>query len=299
MTKLDSITKLAVIGAGQMGGGIAQVCAAAGYDVSLCDLDQTRAGVGKANIATSLQRLVLKGKLAADGAQWILGKIITPDLTAGLAGADLAIEAVTESFPLKADLFKRIDHGLRPGALIASNTSSISITKLAACTGRPEQVIGLHFMNPVPVMKLLEIVLGTRTSPETLATAQALGAKLGKSVIVSKDHPGFIINRILIPLLNEACFALQEGVATAEDIDAGARLGLNHPMGPLELADLIGLDTVLAISEVLLAELGDDKYRPATILRNLVAAGFLGRKTGRGFYVYDRGDRPSRVPPGQ
>ncbi len=200
--------------------------------------------------------------------------------------ADIAVEAATENLEIKLAIFRDADRALPPGAILASNTSSISITKLGAVTSRPERVIGMHFMNPVPVMKLVEIVRGLETTDETYGVVRDLSLKLGKTVITSKDVPGFLVNRILIPLLNEACFALEQGVGTAEDIDTGAKLGLNHPMGPLELADLIGLDTVLAIAEVLHRELGDPKYRPSTVLRNMVAAGWLGRKAGRGFYDY-------------
>jgi 3-hydroxybutyryl-CoA dehydrogenase len=199
----------------------------------------------------------------------------------------VAVEAATENEQLKIGLFARADEALPPASILASNTSSISITKLAAATRRAERVIGMHFMNPVPLMKLCEIVRGVQTSDDTYATIRGLAEKFGKTVITSQDRPGFLVNRILLPLLNEACFALQEGVGSAEDIDAGARLGLNHPMGPLELSDLIGLDTVLAIADVLHREIGDSKYRAPTLLRNLVAAGWLGKKTGRGFYRYD------------
>jgi 3-hydroxybutyryl-CoA dehydrogenase len=216
----------------------------------------------------------------------LLARIVAADGLGGLADVDLAVEAATESFDVKLEIFRAADRALPAGAILASNTSSISITKLAAATSRPERVIGMHFMNPVPVMKLVEIVRGLQTSDETHAVVRDLALTLGKTVITSRDAPGFLVNRILIPLLNEACFALEQGVGSAEDIDTGAKLGLNHPMGPLELADLIGLDTVLAIAEVLHRDLGDDKYRPATVLRNMVAAGWLGRKSGRGFYDY-------------
>jgi 3-hydroxybutyryl-CoA dehydrogenase len=283
---VTSVRRLGVIGAGQMGRGIAQVAAASGCEVVLCDATVALAEGGKAQIATALGKLVDKGKMTAPDRDALLARIRTAEGVAGLAGADLAVEAATENVEIKLGIFRDADRALPAGAILASNTSSISITKLAAATSRPERVIGMHFMNPVPVMKLVEIVRGLQTSDETHATVVDLAVKLGKTVITSKDAPGFLVNRILLPLLNEACFALEQGVGTAEDIDTGAKLGLNHPMGPLELADLIGLDTVLAIAEVLHRELGDDKYRPATLLRNMVAAGWLGRKSGRGFYDY-------------
>jgi 3-hydroxybutyryl-CoA dehydrogenase len=197
------------------------------------------------------------------------------------------VEAVTERVELKLELFRKLDAAVKPGAILASNTSSISITKIAAVTGRPDRVIGMHFMNPVPLMKLVEVIRALQTSDETYASTVEMAGRFNKTVVTAKDAPGFIVNRILIPLLNEACFALQEGVGSAKDIDEGIKLGLNHPMGPLELADLIGLDTVLAIAEVLHRDLGDDKYRPANVLRKHVEAGWLGRKTGRGFHRYD------------
>lgn len=285
--------RLGVIGAGQMGRGIAQVAAAAGLEVVLCDATQALADAGKTQIAAVLAKQVDKGKLAAEARQDLLDRIAPAAGMTDLATADMAVEAVTEALDLKLDIFRRADAALPAGAILASNTSSISITRLAAATGRADRVIGMHFMNPVPLMKLVEIVRGAQTSDATYEAVAALAGRLGKTMITSKDAPGFLVNRMLIPFLNEACFALQEGLSTPEDIDTGARLGLNHPMGPLELADLIGLDTVLAIAEVLHREFGDPKYRPPTLLRNLVAAGWYGRKTRRGFYAYD--DRGQKV----
>lgn len=285
--KATTIKRFGVIGAGQMGRGIAQVAAAAGLEVVLCDISRDLAEQGKAQIAAILTKLVDKGKMAAEARQALLDRIALADGIDGLSAVDIAVEAVTESFDVKSRIFRLADAAMPKGAILASNTSSISITRLAAATGRPELVIGMHFMNPVPLMKLVEIVRGVQTSDATYEAVRALSEELGKTVITSKDQPGFIVNRMLIPFLNEACFALQEGLSTAEDIDAGARLGLNHPMGPLELADLIGLDTVLSIAEVLHREFGDSKYRAPTMLRNLVAAGWLGKKSGRGFYQYD------------
>jgi 3-hydroxybutyryl-CoA dehydrogenase len=270
-----------------MGAGIAQVAAAAGLDVSLADVSLDRAAKGKQGIERQLGRLVEKGKMAREAVDALLARIEPCVSGASYGAADVAIEAATENRELKAKLFRELDAALPPGALLLTNTSSISVTWLAAQTRRPELVAGMHFMNPVPLMKLVEIVRGLATSPETLRAVVELAERLEKTVITSEDRPGFIVNRMVIPLLNEACFALEEGIGSADSIDTGARLGLNHPLGPLELADLVGLDTVLAIAEIFHRDFGDDKYRPATTLRNLVAAGWLGRKTGRGFYVYD------------
>jgi 3-hydroxybutyryl-CoA dehydrogenase len=283
---MTTIQTIGVLGAGQMGAGIAQVAATAGYQVLLADVDQARAEAGKAGIAKLLDRAVEKGKLDADTRAAILGRITPVDGLAGLAPSDFAIEAASENIELKKKLFAALDAVLGPDAILATNTSSISITLLGAVTKRPSKVVGMHFMNPVPVMKLVELIRGLPTDDATYEATKALSEKLGKTVITSQDSPGFIVNRILIPLINEACFALQEGLGSAADIDTGAKLGLNHPMGPLELADLIGLDTCLAIADVLHRELGDDKYRAANVLRMHVAAGWLGRKTGRGFYEY-------------
>ena len=292
---VSSVRRFGVVGAGQMGRGIAQVAAAAGFDVILSDVSLAFAEGGKDKIAQALGKQVDKGKMKPEDRAQLLDRIEARQGLAEFSRVDVAVEAVTESLDLKAGIFKEADAALPKDAILASNTSSISITRLAAATARPDRVIGMHFMNPVPLMKLVEIVRGLQTSDATFDVVRDLSIKLGKTVIVSKDRPGFIVNRILIPFLNEACFALEEALGSPEDIDAGARLGLNHPMGPLELADLIGLDTLLFIAEVLHREIGDSKYRPATLLRNLVAAGWLGKKTGRGFYVYDaQGNKAGR-----
>jgi 3-hydroxybutyryl-CoA dehydrogenase len=292
----SDIRTIAVIGAGQMGGGIAQVCADRGYEVVLSDATIERARAGKDKIAKILSKQVDKGKLAAGERDALLARIRPSGPGEGLEEAELVVEAASEDQKVKIEIFQAADQAMKSEAILASNTSSISITRLAGQTQRPEKVIGMHFMNPVPLMKLVEIVRGVQTSDETTSTIRELAERLDKTVITSKDQPGFVVNRMLVPFLNEACFALQEGLGTPEDIDLGARLGLNHRMGPLELADLIGLDTLLSIAEVLHREFGDDKYRPATLLRNLVAAGWYGRKVGRGFYVYDdKGEKVGRA----
>ncbi|MFO0739031.1 MAG: 3-hydroxyacyl-CoA dehydrogenase NAD-binding domain-containing protein [Labilithrix sp.] len=283
-----NIQTIGVLGAGQMGGGIAQVAAAAGYDVVLCDASQELAEKGKSKIAAILGKQVEKGKMTAEAKDALVGRIKTVGSPADFKDCDLVVEAATENVDLKVKLFKQCDEAMKPGAILASNTSSISLTKLAGQTKRPREVVGMHFMNPPPLMKLVEIVKAVQTSAETYEAVKAAAEKMGKTCTTSNDAPGFLVNRILIPMLCEACFALQEGVGTPADIDTGAKLGLNHPMGPLELSDLIGLDTVLAIADVLHRDIGDDKYRAPTMLRNLVAAGWLGKKTGRGFYEYDQ-----------
>jgi 3-hydroxybutyryl-CoA dehydrogenase len=280
------IERMAVVGAGQMGAGIAQVAAQAGIDVVLTDATPELARKGVERIGAALAKLVEKGKMTAGDRSALLARIKSAERLEDCSRAQLLVEAIVENGQVKKDLFRRADALLEPDAILASNTSSISITALAAATRRPERFIGIHFMNPPPVMQLIEIIRGLQTSDGTYRAVTELAKRFGKTTVTSKDRPGFIVNRILIPLLNEACFALEEGLATAEDIDTGVKLGLNHPMGPLTLADFIGLDTCLSIAEVLHRELGDDKYRPAPVLRQYVAAGWLGRKTGRGFYAY-------------
>jgi 3-hydroxybutyryl-CoA dehydrogenase len=277
---------LGIVGAGQMGSGIAQVAAQVGIAVRLLDVKRDAAQHGLASIEKQLGARVAKGKLSAEDRDALLGRIQLGTDLGLLADADFVIEAATEDNEVKRSVFEHADRVAPSHSVLATNTSAIPITKLAAHTKRPERVIGMHFMNPAPVMRLVEIIRGLQTSDQTVQIARELALRLGKDVIGANDMPGFIVNRMLIPFLNEACFALQEGLGSPEDIDSGAKLGLNHPMGPLELADLIGLDTVLYMAEVLHREFGDDKYRPPTILRNHVSAGWLGRKTGRGFYKY-------------
>lgn len=284
---MTEIRTIGVLGAGQMGGGIAQVASAAGYTVKLVDTTQELAEKGKSKIAAILQKQVEKGKMEEAARIALLGRIEPAAGPESFSMSDLVIEAATENLELKLQLFRKCDEAMPKHAILASNTSSISLSRLAGSTKRAGQVIGMHFMNPPPLMKLIEIVRGVQTTQATYDTVRAVSEKMGKTVVSSKDAPGFLVNRMLIPMLCEACFILQEGVGTASDIDAGAKLGLNHPMGPLELSDLIGLDTVLFISEVLHRDLGDSKYRAPTLLRNLVSAGWLGKKTGRGFYAYD------------
>ncbi len=283
---MSGIQTLGVVGAGQMGQGIVQVAAQAGLDVLLVDVEQKFADAGVAKLGKSWDKLVEKGKLTADVAAAAKARVRAVAAHGDLAACDLVVEAAPENEALKVALFKSLASATPATTILASNTSSISITKLAAASGRPERFIGLHFMNPVPVMKLVEVIRGLGTSDATMAATLDLAKRMGKTTIVARDVPGFIVNRILIPMLNEACFALYEGLGTAADIDTGCQLGLAHPMGPLALADLIGLDTCLAIAEVLHRELGDSKYRPAPILRQYVDAGWLGRKSGRGFYPY-------------
>lgn len=283
---MDAVKTLAVVGAGQMGAGIAQVAAQSGVTVVLVDMRAEVVASGLAGIRTQLERAVKKGKLSAEDAAAAMGRITGATSAKEAAHADFAIEAVTENEQVKKQVFQDLAAALRPEAILATNTSSIPITRIAAATSRPERVIGMHFMNPVPVMKLVELIRGAQTSDETYARTRAFAEAMGKVTVVSKDMPGFIVNRILIPMINEACFALQEGLGTAEDIDTAMKLGTNVPMGPLTLADFIGLDTCLSIAEVLHKGLGEDKYRPAPLLRQYVDAGWLGAKVKRGFHKY-------------
>jgi 3-hydroxybutyryl-CoA dehydrogenase len=278
------IERVGVIGAGTMGSGIAQACAVAGVDVVMVDIADAAVERGLATIGGSLERLRKKDRISDDARTSALARVRGSTDYAELAGAGLIIEAATENLELKLRILKAID---APDAVLASNTSSISITALAAVVRRPERFVGMHFFNPVPMMALVELIRGLQTSDETVARVQAFAKRLGKTPIVVKNSPGFVVNRILCPMINEAIFALQEGLATAEDIDSGMRLGCNHPIGPLALADMIGLDVMLAVMNVFYADFGDPKYRPAPLLKEMVAAGYLGRKAKRGFYRYD------------
>jgi len=277
---------IGVVGAGTMGNGIAQTAARAGYDVVMRDIEDDLLARGVAAIDRSLQRDVDKERLKEDEKRAILGRIRTTTALDELADAAFVIEAVTENLEVKREVFRALDRLVRRDAILASNTSSISITKLGAATARPDKVIGMHFMNPVPVMKLVEVIRGIATSDETWARTRVLSERMGKTALECNDSPGFVSNRVLMPMINEAVFALHEGVATREAIDGIMKLGMNHPMGPLTLADFIGLDVCLAILKVLHDELGDPKYRPCPLLRKYVDAGWLGRKSGRGFYEY-------------
>ena len=277
---------IGIIGAGTMGNGIAQVAARAGYNVVMCDVKVEFLQHGMAAIEKSLQRDIAKERLSLEDKLAILGRIQTATALEALGDASLVIEAVTEDLNVKTEVFKALDRITPAETILASNTSSISITKLAAATGRPDRVIGMHFMNPVPVMKLVEVIRGIATSDQTYAKVRALSEKLGKTALDCNDSPGFVSNRVLMPMINEAIFTLNEGVATRESIDGILKLGMNHPMGPLTLADFIGLDVCLAIMNVMHEGLGDPKYRPCPLLRRYVDAGWLGRKTGRGFYEY-------------
>jgi 3-hydroxybutyryl-CoA dehydrogenase len=280
------IRRVTVVGAGQMGAGIAQVAAVAGFDVILTDVAAGQLERAMMVIQGSLTKLAEKGRIEQADAESAVLRIHT---SAEIGDADLLIEAATENIDLKLKIFGEMDAAASPGAILASNTSSIPITRLAAATGRPAAVVGMHFMNPVPLMPLVEIIRGLETSDQTAAGVRAAAEAMGKTVAEANDFPGFISNRILVPMINEAVYCLMEGVGDRDSIDAVMKLGMNHPMGPLALADLIGLDTCLAIMEVLHAGLGDDKYRPCPLLRSYVEAGRLGRKSGRGFYDYQAG----------
>lgn len=278
---------IGVLGAGQMGSGIVQVFAQKGFAVVLFDIAAAQLDKGMKAIAKNLARQVEKGTLDEAAVAEIMGRISTTQAFDDLAPCAIAIEAATENEQIKFDIFKKLDALLNPEAILASNTSSIPITRLGAVTSRPDKVIGMHFMNPVPVMKLVEVIRGIATSDETFAEISALVTILGKEMALSADYPAFIVNRILMPMINEAVYALYEGVATAEDIDKGMKLGTNQPMGPLTLADFIGLDTCLAIMEVIYQGFKDSKYRPCPLLVKMVEAGYYGRKSGRGFYTYN------------
>jgi len=288
---LDQLRRIGVIGAGQMGSGIAHVCALAGFEVALTDIGEDALQRGRETIDRNLSRQITRGKIGEEDKAAALGRIRTGLDYAMFGDCDMVIEAATEKEEIKREIFKKLVPTLKPEALIATNTSSISITRLASSTDRPDKFIGMHFMNPVPVMSLVELIRGIATDEATFALTRDLTLKLGKTPIAAEDFPAFIVNRILLPMINEAVYTLYEGVGSVEAIDAAMRLGANHPMGPLELADFIGLDTCLAIMQVLYDGLADSKYRPCPLLVKYVEAGWLGRKTSRGFYDY-HGDKP-------
>ena len=281
-----TIKLVGIVGAGTMGNGIAQACAVAGIDAFMLDVNPAALEKGVAAISGSLDRLVKKEKITAEQKATAMAHVKTTSTLADLAACDYVIEAATENEALKVKILKDLDAALKPETIIATNTSSISITQLAAATQRPDRFVGMHFFNPVPMMALVELIRGLATSDATIATAQELARALGKTPITVKNSPGFVVNRILCPMINEAIFCLQEGLATAEDIDAGMKLGTNQPIGPLALADMIGLDIMIAVMNVFYEGFNDPKYRPAPLLKEMVAAGYLGRKTGRGFYIY-------------
>jgi 3-hydroxybutyryl-CoA dehydrogenase len=280
------IKTFGVVGAGQMGNGIAQVAAMSGLNVIMSDIKEEFVQRGLQNITRVLSRNVEKGKMSAQDKDAVLGRLKTSVNLKDHAAADYVVEAATENEPIKFQIFRELDSTCRPGVILATNTSSIPIGRIAAQTKRPDKVIGMHFMNPVPVMQLVEVIRGLATSEETFKTTWDLAIKFGKTPALANDYPGFISNRVLMPMINEAVYCLYHGVGTAEDIDTVMKLGMNHPMGPLALADLIGLDTCLAIMEVLFNGFSDSKYRPCPLLRRYVEAGWLGRKTGKGFYTY-------------
>ena len=283
---MDGMTKIVVIGAGTMGNGIAHTAAASGFDTTLIDVDQPILDRALSTISANLQRGVDKGKMTADEKQAVMARINATADMASVGAADLVVEAIVENLAAKTALFEKLDRLTKPECILSSNTSSISITKIAASTKRPEKVIGMHFMNPVPVMTLVEVIRGIATSDETYRAVEDLSKRMGKTPIEVNDYPGFISNRVLMPMINEAIFTLYEGVAAPEAIDGVMKLGMNHPMGPLTLADFIGLDVCLAILRVLEDGFGDPKYRPCPLLVKMVDAGWLGRKSGRGFYDY-------------
>lgn len=281
-----TISIIGIVGAGQMGSGIAQICASAGLNVILNDISESAVQRGIASVSANLDRMVSKEKITAADAAATLARIKGTAVLSDLGDSDFLIEAATENLEVKQKILKSLDGVAKPGSIIATNTSSVSITKLATFLSSPERLVGMHFFNPVPVMALVEVIRGIQTSDATFAATKSLAERVGKTAVGIKNAPGFVVNRILIPMINEAVFVLEEGIASAEEIDAGMKLGANHPIGPLALADLIGLDTVLAVMEVFYRDFNDSKYRPARLLREMVDAGYLGRKSKKGFFTY-------------